>query len=154
VRVLLDTHALVWMSHDAPGLSLRARQVADDLSNEVLLSVASAWELAIKHGLGKISLRGTYREFIGGALSRGRMTLLPITLDHLERLSGLPPHHRDPFDRLLVAQALAEGVPILSADAALDGYASSVFGSGAPAHRAWPHSGHGEPGAGTSPARS
>lgn len=122
MRVLVDTHALLWMLHDSPDLSPRARDVAADLSNEVLLSIASAWELAVKHALGKINLRMRYRAFIDGAVKAARLSLLPITVEHLGLVAALPHHHRDPFDRLLVAQALAEGVPLVSRDERLDAY--------------------------------
>jgi PIN domain nuclease of toxin-antitoxin system len=122
VRVIVDTHAFVWMSNDAPSLSARARSVVTDASNELVFGIGSAWEMAIKHALGKLELRHSYREFIDRAIHRGPITLLPITLDHLARVGTLPHHHRDPFDRLLVAQSMVEGLPIVSADAALDVY--------------------------------
>lgn len=122
MRVLIDTHTLLWMLQDSPELSENARAVATNLSNEILLSMASAWEIAIKHTLGKINLRSPFREFIEGAVTHAGLTLLPITLEHVGRIADLPLHHRDPFDRLLVAQALAEGVPLLSRDELLDAY--------------------------------
>ena len=110
------------MLQDSPELSENARAVATNLSNEMLLSMASAWEIAIKQTLGKINLRSPFREFIEGAVTHAGLTLLPITLEHVGRIADLPLHHRDPFVRLLVAQALAEGVPLLSRDELLDAY--------------------------------
>jgi PIN domain nuclease of toxin-antitoxin system len=125
VKVLVDTHTLVWMLHNSPELSPTARTLAADLTNDVLVSIGSAWELAIKHSLGKITLKMSFREFIEGAVRSARLAMLPITVDHLDRLGALPHHHRDPFDRLLVAQALVEGVPLLSRDENLDAYGVS-----------------------------
>jgi len=120
--VLLDTHTLLWMLRDSPELSPQARALAANLSNEVLLSVASAWELAIKQALGKLDLGLPFREFTDRAVKVARLSLMPITIEHLSRVASLPLHHRDPFDRLLFAQALTEGVPILSRDDRLDAY--------------------------------
>ena len=122
MRVLLDTHTLLWMLRDSPELSPQARALAANLSNEVLLSVASAWELAIKQALGKLDLGLPFREFMDRAVKVARLSLMPITIEHLSRVASLPLHHRDPFDRLLFAQALTEGVPILSRDDRLDAY--------------------------------
>jgi len=110
------------MLRDSPELSPRAREVAADLSNEILFSIASAWEIALKHALGKLNLGMPYRPFIDGAVKAARLSLLPISVEHLSHVASLPQHHRDPFDRLLVAQAIAEGVPLLSRDERLDAY--------------------------------
>jgi PIN domain nuclease of toxin-antitoxin system len=123
--VLVDTHALVWMLHEPEQLSPKAREVLSDLSNDVLLSVACAWELALKHALGKINLGMPFRPFLEGAIRRARLTMVPITLEHLDRVGELPHHHRDPFDRMLVAQALADGVACVSRDERLDSYGVS-----------------------------
>ena len=122
MKILIDTHVLLWMSRGVKEFSQHARTVTSDSSNKMLLSVASAWEVAIKHGNGRIQLHVPYRTFIDEAIGIGGMVLLPISVDHLERVGTLPLHHRDPFDRLLVAQALVEGIPIVSADSALDAY--------------------------------
>lgn len=122
MKLIVDTHTLVWMLHDSPELSQRVRVLVRDRGNDVLLSVASAWELSVKYALGKVDLRLPYRQFIDGAIRNLRLTLLQVTIDHLDRVAVLHHHHRDPFDRLLVAQALVEGVPLLSRDSALDAY--------------------------------
>jgi PIN domain nuclease of toxin-antitoxin system len=110
------------MSNDAPSLSAVARTTVTNASNELVFSIGSAWEVAIKHALGKLELKSSYQEFIDRGMKEGPITLLPISLAHLQHVGRLPHHHRDPFDRLLVAQSLVEGLPIVSADPALDAY--------------------------------
>ncbi len=91
-------------------------------ANELLVSAATLWEIAIKFSLGKLPLALPYRQWMETVIADLGLVLLPITLDHAERQARLPWHHRDPFDRLLVAQAQVEGVPLVSADANLDAY--------------------------------
>lgn len=122
MKLLLDTHVLLWMGEDSEQLSAGAKSLLSADTSELVLSVACAWEVAIKHGAGKLTLPGTFRQFVEGAITRGRMSVLPITMVHLERVDALSHHHRDPFDRLLVAQALVEHLPILSRDDRLDAY--------------------------------
>jgi PIN domain nuclease of toxin-antitoxin system len=122
VRLLLDTHALYWYVEGDAHLSATARTIVQDASNEVLMSPASYWEIAIKLSLGKWKLNGSYDEFIDIALQQYRFQLLPILLAHTSRLLDLPFYHKDPFDRLLVAQALVEGIDMVSNDSAIDAY--------------------------------
>ncbi len=122
MRLLVDTHAFVWAVLEDRKLSQSARQTWIDDTNELLISPASLWEIAIKVGLGKLALNRPIDEFFATELVSNRLELLPILPSHAARVSELPHHHRDPFDRLLVAQALCENVPLLSADAALDNY--------------------------------
>jgi PIN domain nuclease of toxin-antitoxin system len=122
VRLLLDTHALVWFTHGDPKLTPAARSAIQDAANEVLISPASYWEIAIKVHLGKWTLNQPYPNFISEALTVYGFHILPILPEHTARRIGLPNHHRDPFDRLLVAQALKEGLPVVSSDATLDLY--------------------------------
>lgn len=123
MRVLLDTHAFLWFIEGKSLLSVRARQIIEDATNERFLSVASLWETAIKVGIGKITLHQPFETLIPAQLRVTNVTLLAITLDHVTRLMTLPLHHRDPFDRLLIAQAMAENLTILSADSTFDAYA-------------------------------
>ena len=116
MRVLLDTHTFLWWIADDARLSDRAREVIADGRNDVLLSAASGWEIAIKAGLGKLEVPEDIEEFIDEQLSKNAFRALPIRLSHALRVNSLPDHHRDPFDRLLVAQSVLEGLPILSAD--------------------------------------
>lgn len=119
-RYLLDTHAFLWILDDSPQLSSEARRKLTE-PVECYLSLASVWELAIKLGLGKLTLPGTLRDCLSRARRSG-LRLFPIELDHLLRVEHLPGHHRDPFDRLLIAQCLSESLPLLSRDAVFDRY--------------------------------
>jgi PIN domain nuclease of toxin-antitoxin system len=122
VRVLLDTHAFIWWVDGDAALSRRARATIADAGNECLFSIASAWEMAIKIGLGKLTGRGQIARDVPEQLAASGISLLPIELGHVARVAGLPFHHRDPFDRLLAAQSLAEEIPIVSADAVFRRY--------------------------------
>lgn len=122
MRILLDTHALYWYIEGDPQLSTTARTLIQDASNDVLISPASYWEIAIKVSLEKWRLNRPYEGFIDIGLKHYGFLILPILPDHTARLIGMPFHHKDPFDRLLAAQALAEKIPIVSADSALDDY--------------------------------
>lgn len=126
MRLLLDTHTFLWAASDPAQLGDRARALILDPTNERLLSVASAWEMSIKHRTGKLRLEPSPHEFIAEQLARLQATVLPIELRHLVPVASLPLHHRDPFDRLLIAQALVEGIPLLSRDPALDAYEGLV----------------------------
>ena len=122
MRALLDTHAFLWFVGGNGQPSAQARGVIADPNTDPLLSVASVWEMAIKISLGKLTIPAPFEYFISTQLQRNGMTLLAISVDHAARVVSLPFHHRDPFDRLLVAQALVERQPILSADGAFDAY--------------------------------
>src|SRR5207247_3178379 len=91
-------------------------------NNRNLVSIASCWEIAIKTGLGKLQLGATSRAFLNKEIARNNFELLGITLDHATLVEGLAPHHKDPFDRLLIAQVMSEGIPIVSADIVFDQY--------------------------------
>jgi PIN domain nuclease of toxin-antitoxin system len=122
MTLLLDTHAFLWFCQDDPLLSPAAKTLIEDVGNRKLLSLASCWEIAIKAGLRKLTLGEPSGTYIPAALFRTGFELLPIALAHATGVESLPPHHRDPFDRLLVAQAQIEAIPIVSADTALDPY--------------------------------
>jgi PIN domain nuclease of toxin-antitoxin system len=122
MRFLLDTHTLLWCFNASPSLSARARRVIEDGSNEILVSAASAWEIATKVRLGKLP---TGEELVGDLdryLSQLGFEALPISLSHAVRAGTLPGEHRDPFDRMLMAQAQTEDVPIISNDRIFDAY--------------------------------
>lgn len=129
MRLLPDTHALVWFAFADPQLSVTARSLLEDPANEILVRPASYWEIAIKVSLGKWTLQRPYSDMLDALWNVYGFRILPITPDHTARLLTLlhPTNHRDPFDRLLVAQALVEGVPLISADAKLDQYGVSRF---------------------------
>jgi PIN domain nuclease of toxin-antitoxin system len=122
MRILLDTHAMYWYIEGDPLLSPTARTLIQDKLNEVLISPASYWEIAIKISVGKWQLNRTYEEFIDLGVNQYGFQVLPILPTHTAKVIGLPFHHKDPFDRLLVAQALVEGISIVSNDTALDDY--------------------------------
>lgn len=120
MRQLLDTHSFIWFVMGNPRISPRLRSLIED--NQNLLSIASVWEMAIKHSSGKLSFGLPFRIFIEQQLSLNSIELLSINLDHMDVIAALPFHHRDPFDRLLIAQSMVERIPILSADSAFDAY--------------------------------
>jgi PIN domain nuclease of toxin-antitoxin system len=122
VRHLLDSHTLLWYTLDDPQLSSAAKSLILDPANEILLSAASYWEIAIKVSIGKLTVHQPYEDFIEACLNKCGFTILGIEPRHTARLIGMPFHHKDPFDRLLVAQALVEGIPIISSDSILDAY--------------------------------
>lgn len=115
-RVLLDTHAFLWFVFDDPRLSARAGEVFEDADVEKLLSIASVWEIVIKAQLGKLGLGMSLETFVRDLIEGRELTMLQIELGQLLTYGGLPLHHRDPFDRLLVAQASTLGAPVLTAD--------------------------------------
>jgi PIN domain nuclease of toxin-antitoxin system len=96
-----------------------------DPSNDLLLSAATVWELAIKIGQGKLTLSLPYRQWMDQVIADLELTILPITVEYAERQAHLPTHHKDPFDRLIIAQALVEGLPVVCADPVFDGYGVS-----------------------------
>jgi PIN domain nuclease of toxin-antitoxin system len=124
VKLLLDTHALLWYTTNDPQLSKTAEGLIMNPGNDVFMSPASYWEIAIKVSIGKLRLTQPYEDFIDACLNRYGFVILPIDPRHTAAVSRLPfpPGHRDPFDRLLVAQALAEGMSVVSVDSQLDAY--------------------------------
>lgn len=123
MRLLLDTHAFLWFALDDPKLSSAARSAITDPNNELLISPATYWEIGIKVSLRKYSLAVDLGEFLERQTRAIGLSTLPITVAHAARVAVLPFHHRDPFDRLLAAQCLVEGVAIVSADEVFDAYA-------------------------------
>jgi len=121
MRLLLETHTFLWFIDDNPQLSKRGKALLED-DNALLLSIASLWEIAIKVSLGRLTLPTPYEAFITQQLTVNSIDILPISIFHLAAVSTLPVHHRDPFDRLLIAQAMVERLTIVSVDAAFDAY--------------------------------
>jgi PIN domain nuclease of toxin-antitoxin system len=122
VRLLLDTHAFLWFTLRDRQLSATAQALIADPANRVEISPASYWEIAIKIGIGKYTLSEPFDLFMEREIQSNRFQILPISVRHAAVLASLPHHHGDPFDRLLIAQAMVEQVPLLSADAAFDAY--------------------------------
>ncbi|SOD03281.1 PIN domain nuclease, a component of toxin-antitoxin system (PIN domain) [bacterium JGI 053] len=121
-RALLDTHSFLWFIGGNERLSRRARELIQSRSNPMFVSSASLWEIAIKHGLGKLALDRPFAELVPEQLARQQIAVIGLELAHLAEFVALPLHHRDPFDRMIVAQARVEGLPIISVDGALDPY--------------------------------
>lgn len=122
MRLLIDTHALLWWLTDDPALTVSARKHLARAGNTVFVSSASAWEIATKFRIGKLPDAGDLLADFAGYMARERFEGLPISTDHAVRAGLLPGPHKDPFDRMLIAQAQAEDLPILSNDAAFDTY--------------------------------
>lgn len=122
MRLLLDTHTFIWFVEDNPKLSHDAKALIENGDNEVFLSAASLWEMAIKVNLGKLDLGLPFETFVPQQLAHNLVSLLDIRFSHIIPVATLPLHHRDPFDRLLISQSITEQMPIVSADTALDGY--------------------------------
>lgn len=118
----LDTHSFLWFIAGDARLSPTARSAIEVEANDVLLGIGSLWEMAIKASIGKLSFDQPFDLLIPEQIDALSVGVLPMSIDHLVRVAALPFHHRDPFDRLLIAQALADGLPIVGADAAFDAY--------------------------------
>jgi PIN domain nuclease of toxin-antitoxin system len=128
MNVLVDTQCWLWMQAAPERLPARARDVLADANQQLFLSAASIWEMAIKTGLGKLKLPLPLDEYVHTRLDQSHTNVLPIDHYHALRVGGLPPHHRDPFDRMLVAQAQVERWPIVTADPQLAAYDVEVIG--------------------------
>jgi PIN domain nuclease of toxin-antitoxin system len=126
VRLLLDTHAFLWFVFDDPRLSPRAAESIESASS-VALSVASLWEIAIKVQLGKLELGMGLPAFFAEHVERTELEIVPLELSHLLEYASLPLHHRDPFDRLIVAQARVLATPVASADPNLRTYGIPII---------------------------
>ena len=122
MRYLVDTNALLWFLANDKKLSRRALQLIESSSNESFISIVSLWEIAIKTGLGKLDLDEPFEQVFPKQLHINRIEVFDITVDSLIKLTTLPLHHRDPFDRLIIAQGLVEGLPIISVDTIFDAY--------------------------------
>jgi PIN domain nuclease of toxin-antitoxin system len=125
LKLLLDTHAFLWFVLDDPKLSATARQVIESGANETCISLASFWEIAIKVSLGRYRLNAAFEAFWTAAIQQNDVTVLPVEVGHVAPLVSMPFHHKDPFDRLLIAQAMAEQIPLVSVDPRLDAYGVS-----------------------------
>ena len=122
MRLLLDTHAFLWWVINDKRLSQVAGQVIADEDNDVLISAASAWEIAIKHRIGKLPESEVLVENMAETIALEGFDELPITVDDAVRAGQLPGHHPDPFDRMLIAQALARNIPLISNEPLFDRY--------------------------------
>ena len=124
--LILDTHTFLWYTGGKPELSDYARELIEDRANTKWVSIASPWEIAIKASTARgIELHVPFAELFPNQLFSNGFELLTISWPHLRQVASLPLHHRDPFDRLIIAQSLAEDMPVVSADSAFDAYGVS-----------------------------
>jgi PIN domain nuclease of toxin-antitoxin system len=122
MKLLLDTHTFLWFIMGSSRLIKKACELIEDVNNERLLSIASLWEMAIKISLGKLTLVEPFEVLIPRQLKLNRIELLNIKIEHIATVAVLPFYHRDPFDRLLIAQFMVGRLPLLSADESMDNY--------------------------------
>ena len=122
MRVLLDTHTFIWFVTDSPRLSATAKAFIEDEYNEKLLSIASVWEMAIKHSIGKLNFELPFTIFVEQQINQNSMSVLNVRLSHINVVANLPLHHRDPFDRLIISQAMVEQIPVVGTDKIFDSY--------------------------------
>jgi PIN domain nuclease of toxin-antitoxin system len=127
VNVILDTHTFLWAVTDDRRLSESARAIIGDGANQVFLSAASMWEIVLKAGAGKLHVAGGAARFLENEIRRNRLSPLPIQLAHILRVTSLPSIHKDPFDRLLIAQAQVENLPLVTSDSEIARYPVQVI---------------------------
>ncbi len=122
MKLLLDTHTLLWFIAGSPNLSAAARTLIEDAANEKYVSIASLWETAIKISIGKMTLAAPFDVLFPHQLQINGFELLPIKINHTSTVAALPFHHRDPFDRIMIAQVIEENMNLVSIDAVFDDY--------------------------------
>ncbi len=127
MKLILDTSALLWVLLTPANLSATAARLLSDPANLLFVSVASLWEITIKVGIGKLAIPNSDIEEVIANLAAFRIRVLPIRSEDLKALQALPPHHKDPFDRIIVAQAQVEGIPIVTTDQRIQQYAVRVL---------------------------
>ena len=127
MKILLDTHIFLWWITDSPELSETARELIADGNNVLFWSAASTWEVSIKHAIGRLPLPEPPEDFLPVEISRNHIESLPVIDEHAFRAGRLPRHHRDPFDRMLVAQAQFESLVLLTNDRKLSQYEVEVY---------------------------
>ena len=127
MRLLLDTHVFIWWADDPEKLSPAALAALEDEANELLLSVASVWEMQIKIQLGKLKLSLPLKELLKNQQETNNLTVSPVALPHVLALEALPFHHKDPFDRLLIAQSIEEDLTLVTADSQFSAYSVKLL---------------------------
>jgi PIN domain nuclease of toxin-antitoxin system len=127
MKLLFDTHAFIWWDSEPQKLTPQIEALCRDRSNTLIFSVASAWEMQIKSELGKMRFEMPLASIVENQTQTNGVQVLPILLPHVLALENLPPHHKDPFDRLLIAQAIAENAVLLSADPVFAQYPVQVL---------------------------
>jgi PIN domain nuclease of toxin-antitoxin system len=127
MKYLIDTHVLLWLATDNPALSKKVKRIFLNEENEIYLSFASIWEMAIKMSLNKLTLKLPLKKFIEEHIVGNGIKLLEIKVNHLLEIEKLPFHHHDPFDRLIISQSIAESIPIITSDTNFDDYDIKVI---------------------------
>lgn len=127
MQVLIDTHVFLWFVTGSSRLNPAVRALLEDEDTTALLSIVSIWEMVIKHSQGRLEFAGGFSTVIRHQLMVTEISVLPLSIDHCIRVAVLPFHHRDPFDRVIVAQALEQGIPLISADRVLGQYGVTVI---------------------------
>jgi PIN domain nuclease of toxin-antitoxin system len=127
MKLLLDTHTYIWFSEDNPELSSKVKQLIENPNNTSYISIASLWEMSIKISIGKLTIKRDFKAMLSDLANSG-IEILPISFEHVLKSGFLPFHHRDPFDRMIIAQSMCENMKLLSADVIFDEYCG---------HRVW-----------------
>ena len=127
MKLLLDTHIFIWWADQPERLSPAALSALEDEANELLLTAASVWEMQIKIQLGKLKLSLPLKELLKNQQETNDLTVSPVALTHVLTLDALPFHHKDPFDRLLIAQSIVEGLTIVTADSQFSAYSAKLL---------------------------
>jgi PIN domain nuclease of toxin-antitoxin system len=127
MNILLDTHIFLWFVNDDPRLSDGLKDLIENKNNFSYLSIASLWEMSIKYNLGKLTLAPSYQEFVEREVSESSIILLSIKLEHLKINASLTFYHRDPFDRIIIAQSMAENIPIMTVDSVFSQYSITLI---------------------------
>jgi PIN domain nuclease of toxin-antitoxin system len=127
MNFLLDTHIFLWFVNDDPRLSTHLKDLIENENNFSYLSIASIWEMSIKYNLGKLTLAPSYEQFVDTEVIASSINLLNIELEHLKINATLPFHHRDPFDRIIICQSMAENIPIITVDSAFNQYSVTLI---------------------------
>ncbi|MFN9173231.1 MAG: type II toxin-antitoxin system VapC family toxin [Synechocystis sp.] len=125
MKILIDTHVFIWWTGDVKKLSSRVYDLLVDPNTDVMLSIVSIWEMQIKFSLGKLQLKISLSQLVDDEVKANRIELLPLSLSHIYALHSLPLHHRDPFDRMLIAQSMNTDLQIVSVDEKFDFYGVS-----------------------------
>lgn len=128
MKLLIDTHVFLRLNGSPEKLGDAARQACEDPGNSLHLSLASVWEIQIKQQIGKLQLDAPWQDMIKAQQRNNNLGLVPVELAHIEALANLPPAHRDPFDRLIIAQAMTEGMTIVTLDAVFKEYPAQLLG--------------------------
>lgn len=127
MKYLLDTHTFMWWDSNSTELSQAVYDIISDSKNQIYLSTVSTWEMTIKVQIGKLSLKDDLSKIVAKQIKDNGFLILPIELSHTLKVGELPLHHKDPFDRLLIAQSLIEGTTLLSKDAVFQNYSATVL---------------------------